>query len=75
MKCHDCGGKLQRMTTDLPFKRRADSIVILKKLPVLQCGNCSQFLIEDSTMERIDEIMNRMDQSAELEILPYAAGQ
>lgn len=73
MKCHECGGQLQQVITDLPFKRRANSIVILKKLPVLQCENCSQFLIEDATMERVDELLKGIDQSAELEILPYAA--
>lgn len=71
MKCHECGADLRRVVTDLPFKRGARSIAILRDLPVLQCENCSQFLIEDSTMERIDKLLNGIDQSAELEILPY----
>lgn len=73
MKCHECGAKLQKTVTDLPFKRSAGSIIILKRLPVFQCENCSQFLIEDSTMERVDELLDGTDQSAELEIRPYTS--
>lgn len=73
MKCHDCGAKLQKTVTDLPFKRSAGSIIILKKLPVFQCENCSQFLIEDATMERVDELLNGVDESAELEIRSYTS--
>lgn len=71
MKCHDCGAPLKRMMTDLPFKKRAESIVILKKMPVLQCENCSQFLIEDATMARVDELLKGIDRAAELEILSF----
>ncbi len=71
MKCHECGGVLKSATTDLPFKRGEGSIVILKKMPVLQCTNCAQFLIEDSIMERVDRLLSKIDRSAELEILPY----
>lgn len=71
MKCHDCGANLEKTATDIPFKRGEGSIVILKKLPVLQCENCAQFLIEDPTMERIDELLDRIDKSAELEVLSY----
>jgi YgiT-type zinc finger domain-containing protein len=32
MKCPICGGVLEKITTDLPFKRGGHSIVILKDL-------------------------------------------
>ncbi len=40
MKCHVCGGEMTPICTDLPFKVSDKTIVILKDLPVLQCGNC-----------------------------------
>lgn len=73
MKCHVCGADLIRQITDLPFKLSETTIVILKDLPVLQCAGCSQYLLEDPVMERVDEILERADSRAELEIIRYAA--
>jgi len=42
------------------------TIVILKGLPVLQCDNCREYLLEDV-------VMHRVDTAAELEIIRYAA--
>jgi YgiT-type zinc finger domain-containing protein len=61
------------MRTDLPFKVRETSIVILKNLPVLQCPKCPEYLIEDGVLSRIDEILARVDREAEVEIIRYAA--
>jgi len=73
MTCHVCGGKLEGLITSLPFKVDDSSIVIIKDLPVLQCRNCSEYLIEDAVMEKIDGILSRVDAVAELEILRYVA--
>jgi len=72
MNCHSCGESLEELITDLPFKIGSDSIIIIKKLPVLQCKNCSEYLIEDSVMEKVDSILNKVDRTAELEIFSYA---
>lgn len=72
MICHNCGGKLEKVVTDLPFKVKDNSIIIIKKLPILQCQNCNEYLIEDSVMEKIDYILDKIDKTAELEILSYA---
>ena len=72
MICHNCGGKLEKVITDLPFKVSENSIVIIKRLPVLQCRNCSEYLIEDRVMEKIDSILDKIDKTTELEILSYA---
>lgn len=72
MICSNCGGELEKIITDLPFKVRDDSIVIIKKLPILQCQNCNEYLIEDHVMEKVDRIMDKIDKTAELEILSYA---
>jgi hypothetical protein len=61
------------LTTDLPFKVSEMTIVILKGLPVLQCDNCMEYLLEDSVMRRVEELLERADTAAELEIIRYAA--
>jgi len=73
MKCHVCSSEMKAMLTDLPFKIGEKTIVIIKALPVFQCGNCSEYLIEDSVMERVDEMLLKIDLNAELEIISYAA--
>jgi YgiT-type zinc finger domain-containing protein len=40
MKCAVCGGQLQPVHSDLPFKVSEQTIVILKHLAVWQCENC-----------------------------------
>jgi len=72
MICHNCGEKLENLITNLPFKISRDSIVIIKRLPVLQCPNCSEYLLEDEIMEKVDTLLSRIDKSAELEVLSYA---
>lgn len=73
MKCHVCGSEMNLTATNLPFKVNALSIVILKDLPVWQCGSCSEFLISDSVMSRIEKIFKKVDAETELEIVRYAA--
>jgi YgiT-type zinc finger domain-containing protein len=73
MRCGVCGGKLRPLTTDMPFKLSDTSIVILKGLPVLQCNNCREYLLDDLVMSRMEEILQRADAAAELEIIRYAA--
>lgn len=71
--CHVCGSDMECTTTDLPFKIRSTTIVIVKNLPVLQCCGCREYLLDDAVMERIEHILGMVDESAELEILRYAA--
>lgn len=73
MKCSVCGAKMRSAKSDLPFKTTVRTIVILKSLPVLQCENCAQFLIEDAVLDRVDKLLATVDESAELEIIRYAA--
>jgi YgiT-type zinc finger domain-containing protein len=72
MDCAVCGAELTATATDLPFKVSETSIVILKSLPVVQCGNCSAYLIEDRVLRRVDEILAEVDSKAEVEIIRYA---
>jgi YgiT-type zinc finger domain-containing protein len=73
MKCTVCGSELRETNTDLPFKLGDKTIVILKDLPVLQCGSCSKYLLRDDTMKNVDEMLGRVGSEAELEIIRYAA--
>jgi YgiT-type zinc finger domain-containing protein len=73
MKCAVCGAELRTATTDLPFKVNDTTIVILRGLPVVQCGRCPEFLIEDEVLRRVDEILATVEGSTELEIVRYAA--
>ncbi|HIM79314.1 MAG TPA: YgiT-type zinc finger protein [Dehalococcoidia bacterium] len=73
MKCTVCGAKMNSVISDLPFKTTESSIVILKSLPVLQCENCPEYLIEDAVLSRIDEILVGISGEAELEVIRYAA--
>ncbi len=73
MICNVCGGTLQKVNTNLPFKVNDTTIVIVKELPVLQCANCSEYLLEDHVMQQVDEILGKATRDTELEIVRYAA--
>jgi YgiT-type zinc finger domain-containing protein len=73
MKCVKCGGELKRVITNLPFKVSDTAIVIIKDLPVVQCGTCPEYLIEDEVLCRVDKILARVEGGTELEIVRYAA--
>jgi YgiT-type zinc finger domain-containing protein len=73
MNCHVCGSILKPISTTLPFKITPSTIVILKDLPVMQCEQCGEYLLEDSVMARVERIFDSVDHSAELEIIRYAA--
>ena len=73
MKCRVCGSDMKSIVTSLPFKMNETTIVILKDLPVLQCNNCNEYLLDDPVMKRVDEILEKVDTAAELEVIRYAA--
>ena len=73
MKCHVCGSKMNAVVTMLPFKVSETTIVILRDLPVLQCSNCSEYLLDDPVLTRVEEMLEQVDTAAELEIIKYAA--
>ncbi len=73
MKCTVCGSEMNHVVSDLPFKTTDHTIVVLKSLPILQCDNCAEYLIEDVVMSRIDEILASVGETAELEVIQFAA--
>ena len=73
MRCHVCGGNMQEVRSDMPFKLDSKRIVIIKDLPVLQCGECGEHAFSDPVMEKIEEALANSDSGAELEVVRYAA--
>lgn len=73
MKCRVCGSTLRATTTDLPFKVSERTIVILKDLPVAQCEACAEYQIADAVFVKVETLLSKVDHSAELEIIPFAA--
>ena len=73
MRCHVCGAELHLVVTDLSFKVTEGAIVILKGLPVWQCANCQEYLIEDAVMARAEPLLGRTSAAAELEVVRFAA--
>ncbi|MBW1746621.1 MAG: YgiT-type zinc finger protein [Deltaproteobacteria bacterium] len=73
MKCHVCGSTMKSMITDLPFKLTEISIVVLKKVPVLQCDGCREYLLDDPVLERVEKSLENADFAAEIEVLRHAA--
>jgi YgiT-type zinc finger domain-containing protein len=73
VNCTVCGAELQATSTDLPFKVTETTIVIIKSVPVMQCVNCPEYLIEDVVLDRIDQILAATGGLAELEVVRYAA--
>jgi YgiT-type zinc finger domain-containing protein len=73
MKCYNCGATLEPVTTDLPFKLSKRAIVVIRDLPVLQCGACQEYLLEDPVMSRVDDILAGINEGAELEVVRFAA--
>jgi YgiT-type zinc finger domain-containing protein len=73
MKCRVCGYGMRVVVTDLPFKVSDTTIAILKRLPVFQCDNCGEYLLDDPVLKRVEEILEKVDTTAELEVIKYAA--
>ena len=73
MRCHICGSSMTPIVTDLPFKVHESTITILKNLPVLQCEGCTEYLLDDTVMQRVDRNSSKSNSAAELEVVRYAA--
>lgn len=73
MKCHVCGSTMESVVTTLPFKMTQTAVVIVKNVPVLQCSGCQEYLLEDPIMEYVDDLLQHVDQAAELEVFTYTA--
>jgi hypothetical protein len=57
----------------LLFKIGDTAIVIVRSLPLFQCGQCGETELDNTAMSRVDQLVARVDRSAELEVIRYAA--
>ena len=73
MKCTQCGARMVESVTDLPFKLGATEIVVIRGVPVLECESCTEHLIKDAEMERIEALLERRSPAAEIEVVRFAA--
>ena len=73
MRCHVCGAQMEAIVTTLPFKVRDHTIIIIKGVPVRQCANCSEYMLEDAVMAQVDSILAHTNAAAELEVIEFAA--
>ena len=74
MTCHVCGERLNPTISDLPVRLSPTTIVVVKRLPVLECGNCAEFSIEDRVMVKVERLLERVGESVELTVAAYAEG-
>ena len=63
---------MEPQVTDMPFKLSNRTIMILKDLPVFQCENFREYVIQDPIMEKVEVLLSRVDQAAEPEIVRFA---
>ena len=64
---------MEARRSDMPFKLDDRRMVIIRKLPILQCGECGEYLLEDKTMMQVEKQLAASDTTAELEIIRFAA--
>ena len=48
-------------------------IVIVEGLPIQQCSQCREFLLDDFVMERVETIFETVDTASKLKVIEYAA--
>jgi len=73
MKCTRCGALMEARKTDLPFKLGDRAIVIIRSVPVLECRSCTEYLVADDDMQRIEKMLERGAADAELAVIQFAA--
>ena len=73
MNCHVCGGLMEAQVTDLSFKLDQHTIRIIKELPVLECKQCGETLIEAQVMAQVEPLLGTEGRASELEVMRYAA--
>ena len=73
MKCHVCGTPMKRVVSDLPFRVNRSVMIILRDLPLMQCSECGAYAFEESVMERVHEIVQKLHSPSHLDAVLYPA--
>ena len=73
MQCHVCGTQMKPVVADLPFRVERSVMIILRRLPLVECSECGAYALEDLVMERVHEIVNKLRSPSHLDAVLYAA--
>lgn len=73
MKCHVCGTSMIRVVSELPFRVNRSVMIILRDLPLMECSECGAYALEAMVMERVHEIVERLDSPSHLDAVLYPA--
>jgi YgiT-type zinc finger domain-containing protein len=73
MKCYVCETSMTRVVSDLPFRVNRSVMIILRDLPLMECSECGAYVFEESVMERVHEIVQRLKSPSHLDPVLYAA--
>lgn len=72
MKCHVCETPMTRVVSDLPFRVDRSVMIILKDLPLLECSECGAYALEETVMERVHEIVQKLRSPSHLDAVLFA---
>ena len=73
MRCTSCGAAMNQAHTDLPFKVARHAVIVVRGVPVFECQSCPEYLIADSAMERIEDVLAARSPATELEVVSFGA--
>lgn len=73
MKCHACGNQMRAVVSDFPFRVNRSVMIILRDLPLLECSECGAYALEETVMERVHEIVEKLRSPSHLDAVLYAA--
>jgi len=73
MNCVLCKGTMHNGTTHFPIDRDSQFLLV-KNVPALICEQCGEMFIDDKVYQKIEEIVNSVQNSnVEIEVLRFAA--
>ncbi|MBQ9377904.1 MAG: type II toxin-antitoxin system MqsA family antitoxin [Schwartzia sp.] len=73
MSCLICKSGTMRETTGTYFAQLKKCYVIIENVPCRKCEQCGEVVYSSSVMERIDEILGRLEKVAsKIFIMDYA---
>jgi YgiT-type zinc finger domain-containing protein len=73
MKCHLCGTQMKPVVADLPFRVNRSVMIIIRELPLLECGECSAYALQDVVMERVHAMVQGLTPPSHLDGVRYTA--
>ena len=61
MRCTSCKGGEMVESTATYFAQLKNCYVIIENVPCLKCGQCGDIVYRGSTMEKIDDILDKLE--------------